>query len=81
MTPSIGRIVHVPMDPATNNGANVAPAVVTRVWNENLINVRILGDGHAIDWRTSVAYIESLDLVGGLDPLQLHVWSWPPREG
>lgn len=74
--PSVGRIVLVPMNPADNNGADRAPAVITRVWNERTINVRVLGDSHAVDWRTSLGYVESLD---DLETGQLHTWSWPPR--
>lgn len=29
--PTIGRIVIVPVDPATSNGSDVAPAIITRV--------------------------------------------------
>ncbi|MFJ2477127.1 hypothetical protein ACIOWI_29835 [Streptomyces sp. NPDC087659] len=75
--PSIGRIVHVPMDPATNNGADVAPAVITRVWSETCVNVRVLSDGHAIEWRTSVMFLEDLaERASGY-----HFWTWPPRVG
>lgn len=34
MTPSIGRVVHVLVAPVTNNGSDVAPATVTRVWEQ-----------------------------------------------
>jgi hypothetical protein len=46
--PSVGRIVHVFADPRWNNGADVAPAVITRVWEEDdpvTVNVRVLHDG------------------------------------
>ena len=42
--PSLGRIVIVPMDPTFNNGSDEAPAVICRVFDETLINVRIIGD-------------------------------------
>ena len=32
--PSIGRIVHVIGGPAVSNGADVAPAIITRVWSK-----------------------------------------------
>jgi hypothetical protein len=73
MKPSVGRIVLVPMDPTTNNGADVAPAVVTRVWSDTCINVRVLADSENLLWRTSVTHVESLD---GAAP---HNWAWPPR--
>lgn len=78
--PSIGRIVHVPMDPAQNNGADVAPAVITRVWNDVCINVQILADVPGNAWRSSLTYVESLDGLDG-DPGRLYRWTWPPRVG
>ncbi len=73
--PSVGRIVHVPMDPATNNGATVAPAVITRVWSETTVNVRVLHDSESITWRTSVVYRDNLDGIEGTPA----VWTWPER--
>jgi hypothetical protein len=58
-TPAIGRIVHVSMNPAENNGADAAPAVITRVWSDTCVNVRVLADSHAVDWRTSVTLWET----------------------
>ncbi|MEU9349044.1 hypothetical protein AB0D74_48390 [Streptomyces sp. NPDC048278] len=73
-TPSLGRVVLVPADPAVNNGSNIAPAVITRVWNDDVINVRVLLDSDAVQWRTSVKYADSLD-----DIQHTHAWTWPPR--
>jgi hypothetical protein len=73
-TPSLGRIVLVPADPAVNNGAHTAPAVITRVWTDDVINVRVLLDSDAIQWRTSVTYTDSLDTTE-----HTHHWTWPPR--
>lgn len=72
--PSLGRIVLVPADPAVNNGADVAPAVITRVWNDEVINVRVLLDSDAVQWRTSVGYAESFENIE-----HNHQWTWPPR--
>lgn len=52
--PSLGQIVLVPADPALNNGADVAPAMITRVWSDTLVNVRVLLDGHEVPWKTSI---------------------------
>lgn len=76
MTPTIGRIVLVPMDPATNNGSDVAPAIITRVWSDVCINVRVLADGPAVEWRTSVVQVDDLAEREGN-----HCWAWPPRVG
>jgi hypothetical protein len=43
--PSLGRIVLVTVHPTTNNGADVAPAVITRVFRDDLVNVKVLLDG------------------------------------
>lgn len=76
LTPDVGDVVLVPMDPALNNGAHVAPALVTRVWSKSTINVRVLADSHNIDWRTSVVYRDTLDDV----TFPAAVWTWPISE-
>lgn len=62
---AVGRIVHVLVDPADNNGADVAPAVITRVWGEPhvderdglgervTINAHVLLDQRTTRWVTS----------------------------
>lgn len=73
MKPSIGRIVIVAVDPAANNGADEAPAVITRVWNDTLVNVKVLNDGSMNEWKTSVTlHAEKSD-----NPA--HTAWWPPR--
>lgn len=76
--PSLGRIVLVAADPAMNNGADTAPAVITRVWTGTAINVRVLLDSDgAPPWRTSLTYADALD---GLDASERPSrWTWPPR--
>lgn len=72
--PSLGRIVLVPAAPVTNNGAAVAPAVITRVWSDTTVNVRVLLDStQSPEWRTSVGFVEDVDNLTG------HTWTWPPR--
>lgn len=76
--PSIGRIVHVSADPAMNNGATTAPAVITRVWSDTVINVRVLLDSDSVPpWRTSLTHTETLDELAE-DARELR-WTWPPR--
>jgi len=54
--PAVGRIVHVFVEPALNNHADVAPAIITRVWSDELVNLRVLVDGKSDAlWYTSVA--------------------------
>lgn len=74
--PSLGRIVHVPMDPKTNNGAAVAPAIITRVWSDTTVNLRVLADGDYTVWRTSSTFAEDL---ADLDQAHHNYWTWPPR--
>lgn len=76
--PSLGRIVLVSVDPAMNNGAAEAPAVITRVWNDTVINVRVLTDSDSVpEWRTSLTHRDTFDgLDAFLDPRR---WTWPPR--
>lgn len=78
MKPSLGRIVLVAVDPAQNNGSDVAPAVVTRVFSGDevsgwVINVRVLLDGTDVPWRTSQRLIDEPDA-----PRVGIAW-WPPR--
>ena len=72
-TPTIGRIVHyhVPRDSAPLGGGNhadVAPAVIVAVWSATCVNLKVLTDGPADVWKTSI--------VEGDQPGQ---WSWPPH--
>lgn len=78
--PSVGRIVHVPVDPAKHNGATIAPAIITRVWSDaGPLNVKVIGDNpDAPEWRTSVVLFDSIDDVPG-DQVGKHYCYWPPR--
>lgn len=81
--PSVGRIVlyrltagesaascvhHGAVRPL-NNGAEVAPAIITRVFSDTCVNLRVLLDGPDTLWVTSAN--------PGDDERQ---WQWPPRE-
>ena len=69
MKPTIGRIVHVLVDPRHNNGSDVAPAVITRVWSDTCVNLRVLHDGPSVppegrrDWLTSYSVHESREAL------------------
>jgi hypothetical protein len=83
MMPTIGRIVHLHLPaPDQVNGADIAPAIVTRVWSRSdglmpLINVKAFMDTpNVVNWYGSVPYREQAgeNYYGA-------TWSWPPREG
>jgi hypothetical protein len=42
--PTVGRSVLVLGGPAVFNGTDVAPAVITRVWSDELVNVTVFPD-------------------------------------
>lgn len=92
---SIGRIIHVIVDPAANNGSDIAPAIVARVWGEpyeqngverQTVNVRVLGDCAETLWLTSIALFDERPTAE-----QLAEWNpynakghravafWPPK--
>jgi hypothetical protein len=73
--PSLGRIVHVRVDPTQNNGSDIAPAVITRVWNDNMVNLRVLFDAFTTPfWMTSVRLVDDEPAAD-----VTHVAWWPPR--
>lgn len=82
--PSVGRIVHALVDPTRNNGSDVAPAVITRVFNDELVNVRILFDAHDIEWKTSVLLLPTKEALEARQPAidgKPFGAFWPPMVG
>jgi hypothetical protein len=55
MKPSIGRIVTALVEPVRNNGADVCPAIITRVWDDEKVNIKLFTDTSETIHRTSVA--------------------------
>ena len=41
MKPAVGRIVHAFANPTQANGADIAPAIITRVWSDQTVNVTV----------------------------------------
>jgi hypothetical protein len=91
--PAVGRIVHAVVDPTENNAGDIAPAIITRVWSDVLVNIRVLLDADPGDqrsalgeWRTSVPLAESRE---ALDEAHRAQWGtedaatfgafWPPH--
>jgi hypothetical protein len=76
-TPSKGRVVFVAVDPSENNGDDYAPAVITRVWDDGRVNVKIfLDDAFPAAWRTSLRLVD--DRPDDSTARSRVAW-WPPR--
>ena len=73
MKPTIGRIViyrFAEHERATfNNSAETAPAVITRVWSDTCVNLKVLADGPYDLWKTSVMQGDGA-----------HNWNWLVRD-
>ena len=50
--PSVGRVVLV--TGVSSNGVDVQPAIITRVWNPDCVNVMVLPDSGSPHPRTSI---------------------------
>lgn len=75
--PSLGRVVLTLVEPTMNNGCDVAPAVICRVWGDGKVNLRVLCDGPSVLWLTSVPLVETREEAETVG--QPHVAYWPPR--
>ena len=72
MKVTIGRVVifNVPEDLKPKvNFAEVLPAIVVRVWSDDVVNLKIFTDGPEDIWTTSIPK--------GTEPNQ---WNWPVIE-
>lgn len=72
MKPTIGRIVIYHCDEEEqkkNNFQPTAPAIITKPWSDNCVNLRVILDGTEILWKTSCILGEANNN-----------WSWPVRE-
>lgn len=81
-TPSVGRIVHLIGIHANSNGADVAPAIITRVWSDTMVNVTAFPDSGNAHSVTSVKLVETEDEARAINREAEHPQSvafWPPR--
>jgi len=37
-----------------NNVQEELPAIIVSVWNDTLVNLRVLSDGNSLEWKTSI---------------------------
>lgn len=83
--PSLGRVVLAVVNPTMNNGSDVAPATITRVWAENpggywVVNYKVTLDSSGADlWVSSARlYADELEareyVANGSNAA-----FWPPR--
>lgn len=62
IVPSIGRIVLVRGSSVLKgDGFREVPAIVTRVWNQNLINVRVFADDQGDRFITSLEFNDNIE--------------------
>lgn len=86
MTPTIGRFVTLRGLYARSNGADECPAVITRVWPDNVINVTAFPDAKSPQPVTSVKlFADAGELAayaaasGASNPGDLSLAYWPTR--
>lgn len=77
MKPSVGRIVLAIVPQETNNGSSVAPAIITRAWSDDRVNIRVLHDSENLTWMTSVKLCR--DEGEAREEPYGYAAFWPPR--
>jgi hypothetical protein len=78
--PSIGRIVVAVGAAARYNGADVAPAIITRVWSDECVNVTVFRDAGAPYTATSVRlFADEAEARGSLQHKTASAAFWPAR--
>lgn len=86
-TPSVGRIVLVPVDAlrVPSNGAEVLPAIITRVWSDTMVNLHVFVDAVSGTLaKTSVKLYDTPEAaeVGAANDDRVYAelrCFWPPR--
>ena len=72
--PSLGRVVLLRLDDylvkqvSSVQHDRMAPAVITKVWTDTCVNLKVLVDGQENLWVTSVTQGDAE-----------RQWQWPPR--
>lgn len=81
MKPTVGRIVNYSCTKAEqellNNFQQVAPAIITAVWSDTCVNLKILHDGTLDRWKTSVIKFDSNIKNSDGFAFTEGVWDWP----
>jgi hypothetical protein len=83
MKPTIGRIVwYYPTKSECelfNNYQTKAPAIITAVWGDTCINLKIMYDGVFDGWKTSVSKFDPEMKDSDGFPITTYRWDWPER--
>ena len=83
ITPTVGRVVLFrSTDPELTGGAPEAPALITRVWTDDCVNLHVQRDGHraASIGVTSVTYAELGDGEAADQYSPATAWRWMPYQ-
>lgn len=74
---STGRIVHFLSRPMVQDNVAPWPAIVTRVWDNDTVDLHVFPDAHGGDpFNTyKVDYFDGFDGKSEAD----RAWFWPPR--
>ena len=79
--PSVGRIVLTYVDPTMNGGQYFAPAIITKVHSDTMVNLRVFCDGSSTLHLTSVLLTGTQEDAGQVQRVQGSACWWPPRVG
>lgn len=84
--PSVGRIVIVPVDAINlpSNGSDVAPAIITRVWSDTMVNLQVFLDAGSVVAKTSARLYDDAEAAAAGAPSAERPYAelrcyWPPR--
>lgn len=78
--PSVGRVMIAVGAAARGNGADVAPAIVNRVWGDDCVNVTVLPDCAEPRSATSIKVHEDEEAARtSLQNESMTALFWPPR--
>ncbi len=81
MKPQIGDRVIAFVHPTKNNGTDVCPAVITRVWSDTMVNIKTFNDSNNLEHKTSVRLFDTEEGARAMDfigPVPLAAFR-PPR--